>query len=241
MPAEPWFPSGTMDIILDLGAPFEQGNVSGLMIKRPRAFVAGLFECGLRIKPTGDVHQIGVVFKPGRFRHFIKGNQMDYKGQIAPLSDIFGPTADEVVDQIQNVDGDTARVNLVQSFLLQTFRPEVKSNPFIDYCVEIMQTQPGMTSLVDLGKNARISNRHFRRLFKEYVGISPKLFSMMMRLEVFIRHSLSSPAKLNQLSYELGYYDPSHLSRDFKGISGMRAGDFLKNSNSIAKTFITSK
>jgi len=237
---EPWFPGGTMDIIFDLGAPFEQGAVSGLMKKRPGAFVAGLFECGLRIKPTGDVHQIGVVFKPGRFRHFVKGSQMEYKGKVAPLSDVFGPIADDVVDQMQDMDEDAARINLVQSFLLRTLRPAVKSNHFIDYCIDVIRERPGTTSIADLGRSARISSRHFRRLFKDYVGISPKLFSMMMRLEVLIRQSRSNPLRLNQISYELGYYDPSHLSRDFKGISGMRAMDFLKRSDLIATTFITS-
>ena len=232
---EPWFPIGSMDLIFDIGAPFQQGNSSDTLTERPQAFVAGLYEQGIKIKPTGPVHQVGIVFKPGKFRYFIKGDQKDHKGVITPLSEIYGAESDRMMDLLTESKNEGERLQLLQLFAEETLRRDIKENYFIDHCVSKIKDSQGKISLSDLAGKGKTSNRHFRRIFKDYVGLNPKLFSKMVRLQSLIKMSTESTEDLNRLYDQLGYYDSSHLLRDFKNITGMRASEFFRKSELMSK------
>ncbi len=236
--SEPWFPSGTMDLVIDLGSPFEQGVLSGPVQVRPRAFVAGLYEEGIKIRPTGTVNQLGIVFKPGKFRYFIPGDQKELKGLVTPLKDVFGSKADRLVDHLCGSDDELQQITLVRSFLEKSFRFDLEENYFLDLCIQNIQVSRGKVQLGDFARKAKTSNRHFRRIFKEYIGITPKLYCMMTRLQNVLKLRSVSPMNLNRIASELGYYDPSHLSREFKNIAGMKAVDFVRSEDFISRCLI---
>jgi AraC-like DNA-binding protein len=238
---EPWFPTGTMDMVIDLGAAFEQGVLSGPMQLRPKAFVTGLFEEGIRIRPTGPVYQLGVVFKPGKFRYFIPGDQYELKGAVTPLRDIFGRRGDHLVESLADARNEHRAYTLLQTFLEKSLRPELDQNYFIDLCIRNILKNRGNISLQDLAGKKRTSARHFRRIFKDYVGINPKLYCTMVRLQNLIRLSAENPVNLNKLSNELGYFDPAHLSRDFRNMTGMKAIDFVRREDLIARSLVANQ
>ena len=77
-------------------------------------------------------------------------------------------------------------------------------------------------------ENFNLSERSLQRIFKDHVGISPKKFADIMRLENSI--DLFRQGKtLTDVCYESGYYDQPHFIKDFKRCSGMTPGDFLKS------------
>jgi len=227
-----------MDMVFDLDAPFEQGLLDGPVEKRPLAFVAGLFEKGIRIRPTGRVHQVGVVFKPGKFRYFIPGNQKEVKGLVLPLDTIYPRQALQLIDRLQHSASDQARFEFLAGFLESSLRRDLNENYFLDRCLQHIHACKGNFSLERYTAGSKISARHFRRIFKEYVGINPKLYCMMVRLVHLIRMSARESANLQKISLELGYYDPSHLSRDFKSIAGMQAREFIRRDDLIMRSLM---
>ncbi|MCB0665755.1 MAG: AraC family transcriptional regulator [Saprospiraceae bacterium] len=237
---EPWFPSGTMDMIFELGDPFLQGDTSEAMSLRPRAFTAGLFEHGIRIQSTGQIRQIGVVFKPGKFRYFIKGNQIDHKGIITPLDKVFGDEADRLWEMLSVIDDDQQSFFLVRNFLEKVIHQNQPVNYYLDYCIDHIKNSNGNVSLDSLVAKTKTSNRHFRRIFKEYVGISPKLYCSMVRLQSLLKMAFHNPGDLNKLAHYLGYYDSSHLSRNFKFEAGMNTVDYLERPALISRSMISS-
>lgn len=237
---EPWFPIGSMDLIFDVGAPFQQGSTSDTLVERPQAFVAGLYEHSIKIKPTGPIHQVGIVFKPGKFRYFIKGDQQDHKGAITPLSEIYGAESDRMLDLLTKSKNEGERLRLLQVFAEETLRSDKKENYFIDCCVSKIKDSQGKISLSELAAKGKTSDRHFRRIFKDYIGLNPKLFSKMVRLQCLVKMSTESTVDLNRLYDELGYYDSSHLLRDFRNIAGMRANEFFRKTELISKIVLNS-
>jgi transcriptional regulator GlxA family with amidase domain len=77
---------------------------------------------------------------------------------------------------------------------------------------------------VDLG----MSERHLRRLFREAVGVSPKVFSKLARF----RRALSAAradthASWANIAASAGYYDQAHLIGEFQAIAGVTPAAFL--------------
>lgn len=237
---EPWFPSGTMDMIFELGDPFRQGQAGGDLVTRPRAFAAGMFDQGIRIEATGQIRQIGIVFKPGKFGNFIKGNLLDYKGVITPLEEIYGQDAHRLWEKLYTCANEQDCFITVQSFLERVLREDRESNYFVDYCVERIRKSHGSISLISLAERTKTSQRHFRRIFKEYIGVSPKLYCSMVRLHSLLKMAVKQPEDLKSHSHHLGYYDLSHFSRDFKSLTGMGASDYFSTPDLISKTMLSS-
>jgi AraC-like DNA-binding protein len=78
---------------------------------------------------------------------------------------------------------------------------------------------PGIDALArELGH----SRQHLARLFREHVGVSPKHFARVARLQRAIDHVQRAPrAGLAGAALDLGYYDQAHMARDFNDLAGM--------------------
>jgi methylphosphotriester-DNA--protein-cysteine methyltransferase len=66
-------------------------------------------------------------------------------------------------------------------------------------------------------------------VFRSEVGLHPKLFHRVQRFQrlVIQLHRLSEP-EWGQLALEDGYFDQSHLIRDFGAFSGFSPTDYLR-------------
>ena len=73
-----------------------------------------------------------------------------------------------------------------------------------------------------------ISKRQLERVFLKNVGISPKKFSRIVRLNAAIKRFKKADS-LTALTYEAGYFDPSHLIRDFREFTGLSPKAFFKH------------
>ena len=80
----------------------------------------------------------------------------------------------------------------------------------------------------NLAQTACLSDKQFNRVFHEYVGTTPKEFIRIVRLQRAL-YTLQTQPDINfaQLAYECGYYDQSHLIKEFKAFSGYTPGEYL--------------
>ncbi|WHT75212.1 helix-turn-helix domain-containing protein [Myroides odoratimimus] len=77
-----------------------------------------------------------------------------------------------------------------------------------------------------------MSEKTLERLVKQYIGMSPKLFSRIMRFQSSLDLLRESKFKnLTTLSYQSDYYDQSHYIREFKEFTGVSPKEFIKSSD----------
>ena len=65
------------------------------------------------------------------------------------------------------------------------------------------------------------SERHFRRVFRETVGVSPKTYARLRRFRraVALARRAAAP-DWAAIAADVGYYDQAHLIADFRAIGG---------------------
>jgi transcriptional regulator GlxA family with amidase domain len=95
-------------------------------------------------------------------------------------------------------------------------------------------------SISALAHEVNLSDRQFGRVFRQIIGLPPKHFSRILRLN----RVLNSPdynaygMSLEQLANRHGYHDPSHLVREFQELAGMSpVGYFSGNHDLIEQKF----
>lgn len=82
-------------------------------------------------------------------------------------------------------------------------------------------------SISDLSQKFGISERHFRNMFIQVTGKSPKAYLQDVRLNKSA-HLLGTEMNIQEISEELGYYSQYQFSRDFKKFFGMSPTDYRK-------------
>lgn len=103
-----------------------------------------------------------------------------------------------------------------EKILLEQLK-ESRKNSLVTEAVGIILANKGRLQAEQLSKELHISNRQLERVFQEYIGISPKSLSAMVRYQYLWNDILFTP-QFNILDgvHKYGYTDQSHLLRDFK-------------------------
>lgn len=71
------------------------------------------------------------------------------------------------------------------------------------------------------------SNRWFVEEFRHEVGLTPKLFCRVRRFQAMLQRAVREPRPdWSKLALACGYYDQSHLIRDFKLFSGLTPTEY---------------
>lgn len=86
----------------------------------------------------------------------------------------------------------------------------------------------GQWDITGLTQTACLGYKQFKRVFTEYFGVNPKTFLQITRFrKAFRALHTGSPSSLNDLAYDCGYFDKSHLIKDFKSFTGYTPGKLL--------------
>ncbi len=92
--------------------------------------------------------------------------------------------------------------------------------------VEAIMGEPDITTVARLAAHAGLGVRSVQRLFRDYVGASPKWTIRRARLQQAALAIERGETSLARLAAELGYADQAHLSRDFKAAVGKTPREF---------------
>lgn len=75
----------------------------------------------------------------------------------------------------------------------------------------------GRTSIKEIYSSLNVSKSKLEQHFNREVGLTPKEFCKIEKINYFINSYLEEPSQsLTELTYLCGYYDQSHLIKDFK-------------------------
>lgn len=79
-----------------------------------------------------------------------------------------------------------------------------------------------------------ISARTLQRKFLDEIGMSPKEYLQITRLNHALKLLISNQYKnLTELSYLSGYYDQSHYIRDIRKMFGISPGNLKRNNDNL--------
>ena len=76
-----------------------------------------------------------------------------------------------------------------------------------------------------------ITSRYLQKIFLQYTGLTPKLYSKISRFQNSLRLVTKKSESLTSIAYCCGYADQSHFIREFKSFTGLTpSGYALENS-----------
>ncbi|MGM9594080.1 MAG: helix-turn-helix domain-containing protein [Candidatus Onthomonas sp.] len=110
----------------------------------------------------------------------------------------------------------SARATLAERYLLSHLRPQ-GCPPLVLEGIAQLLLHRGTLRTEALARELHISLRQLERLFHEYIGVSPKQLSSLVRYQYFWNDVLFQPDfQLQDAVFRYGFTDQAHLLREFK-------------------------
>jgi AraC-like DNA-binding protein len=75
-------------------------------------------------------------------------------------------------------------------------------------------------------RQAGLSRAHFFRLFESTVGVPPKVYLNVVRMEQAVGAVLTQSASVCDISRQLGFAEPAHFTRFFRNHAGVSPSEF---------------
>lgn len=189
------------------------------------AGITGLLDAARTFSATADARSILVYFKPGRAAPFFEQPMHELHNQSLAIDELWAPAAvRSFEDRLLGAIDDTARIRLVESFLLERLR-ERAPDPMVTEALTLMAAAKGQLRVSALAEALHTSASPLEKRFRREVGATPKQFASLLRFREILKQRGSS---LTAAAYEAGYFDQAHFIRDFKAFTGETPGAFFK-------------
>jgi AraC-like DNA-binding protein len=147
---------------------------------------------------------------------------------------------DGLIEKLQKLHTNKDVITLIESYLLHYYNQidipfSIKDmSPIADYICR----RKGVVRINQIEDKFRISRRWIEKQFAVQIGLSPKEFARIIRFKSLLSDVVATPSVfLPTLMSNYNYYDPSHLSKDFKDFTGQTPTKYFQNSMSDINNF----
>lgn len=117
-----------------------------------------------------------------------------------------------------NRDMELQHKALLLSKLIRIRMKDDQSNYLIRYCTDRIYEKQGNIKISELGAETGYSERYLGKVFEKYVGVSPKMYCEIMRLQSSLKKLVNESGQepLINLALDSGFFDHAHMNRCYK-------------------------
>ena len=178
---------------------------------------------------------MGVLFWPGGARAFFDASADLLCKESVSLDLIWGSFASELRDRLREAHTATAKFQVLESALVERVNQRLELHSAVEYALCEFARAPHIRSVLGVARETGLSRRRFAQLFREQVGLTPKLYCRLHRFQQVLRQIASgAPVDWADLALAGGYCDQAHLVNQFRNFSGISPSVYLANERSFA-------
>jgi AraC-like DNA-binding protein len=230
-------PDGCPELVVQLADPCRAGRPGEPRELQPAAVLVGPQTSSLLLEPAGEVATMGVRFRPGGLAAFLRAPADELADRQVGVEDLFGKDAATLADEAQEAEDDGPRVGIMTRLLLSRLGRGARPAPALDHAVASLLARRGPVPVEGLARELGISRRQLERAFRRRTGMTPMQLGRVIRFQNVFRALPESGGDWVSVALDCGYYDQSHLIRDFREFAGESPRAFLREEGSFGKVF----
>ena len=210
-------PMPTMELVFQLGGGRIGGGVAG-----PHSEV-------FFIERSAQDELLGVHFKPGGAFPFLGVPAGDLHNRYVDVADLWGErAATSLVARLREAPTSRAKFALLERWLLGAAARPLQRHPGARFALAELRRDSTVRSSADVARALGMSQRRFIQLFRDEVGLTPKLYSRIERFQHVLRSvELCDEVDWVGVATSCGYFDQAHFIHDFREFTGLRPSDYL--------------
>jgi len=188
--------------------------------------------------PHGSV-LLGVAFRADGGLPWLGGDQQQFSERAGPLADALGDGVLALRERLLACGSTAERFDQVEGWLLRRRAQGREPHPAVRWSLRRLHESAGAVRVEALARETGYTRKHLNDLFQREVGLSAKSLARVLRF----RASLALLARAErvpwaELAHVCGYFDQSHLVRDFKRYSGLSPREFTRHARPDANSIV---
>lgn len=222
-------PDGSVELVIRLES--DRVSDSGVSAPRSRAIL---------IERTVQDELLGIHFKPGGAFPFLGVPLDELERSGVTIGDVWGERqGSELLSRLHDAPDIEGKFRVLEQWLLRIADRPPEHHPAVGFALSKFQTAAGLSSL-EAAREVNLSQRRFIELFRDEVGVTPKLFCRIHRFKRVVA-TLESPQPVDwaDVALSCGYFDQSHFIHDFQGFSGLTPTEYLERRHPTAPYHVT--
>jgi len=223
-------PNGAMQLLVNLNdneLRWWDGNSQGCVRRLPGAACAGAFARPFAIDTAQQRMITGVSFAPGGAAAFFRGSMREFANDHVALSGLPGCESirDELLEAHSRSVGEVLKT--WERFLRARWSPE-RCRGVRNACAQL---EAGF-SVQQVADRMSVSVRKLRQDFAASVGLSPKTYARVYRLQRLVGSvaTIDRERDWAALAVQHGYFDQSHMVHEFRALTGLTPTTYFPRS-----------
>jgi AraC-like DNA-binding protein len=211
-------PFGSPEIILFIGQTHQIKNVSVT-----NGLIKGLYNISQKIEFTPKYHFITIRLQPYGLRQLFNINTTELNNSVIDIQCLpIGEVLLNITKSKDKLDISTAKdlVNIIEQFSIYPVSPSTQA--FIK-----ITSETKYTNVKDLIFERGIGLRTLQRNFKKEVGLSPKEYLRIKRLNA-IEQKMSQNLNVFEIIADFDFTDQAHFIKDFKQLRNITPSEIVK-------------
>jgi len=205
-------PDGCLDIIFEIDKQTNDYN----------CFIVGMMSKPIFTSPDFSKKQIYAIrFNPGGAYSFFRNDLDDFTDLTVDFKNISKNLEKELAAIFLSKKSLFEKIKYLDVFFLRSF-VEWGQNAVIMNSLANIFSAKGNVEIKKMAQGQYVSERQLNRLFKQWIGLSPKEFTRIIRFQNALRNIiLTDNVNWSSLAVESGYHDQAHFINEFKVYTGI--------------------
>jgi len=227
---QPILPDGTTELVVHREHPFIRYMAGRPAERQASTLFVGPMRSPVVLRPEGGFEVAAVRFRPNGAFALLGVPQQRLHDAIVDAAALEIPWLRRAVRAARDERSVHAAIARLESALLERVEGGCsRSDARVNAVLARINGACGACRIDDLA-DAAASRRQIERLFREQVGLTPKAYARIVRFSTAAARVTADPsARLADLSTDAGYFDQSHMIRDFLCFAG-RTPEQLRDS-----------
>jgi AraC-like DNA-binding protein len=217
------FPIPRVVVIFEFGPPIRLVDPTDESRAERHAggFTAGMTDTTAITEHDGYQCGMEVKFTPIGARLFFDFPMAELANRIVPLSDVLRPAERDISARLAEAGDWDARFDLLDGFIAGRIARARARTQLADWAIRRIEASGGQVDIRALAAELGYSQKHLISLFRDHVGLPPKLVARLYRFDRVIEHlRAGAPGSWAEIALACGYYDQAHLNREMRLFAG---------------------
>jgi AraC-like DNA-binding protein len=233
-------PTGNAHLLFNLGAaPTLFARESGGPSRSfPTCWLAGQSESFIETGSHGETVLLGAQFHGHGAYRLLRLAQHELSGQVIELEALLGDHVLGLRQRLLETPSPLARFVLLEQWLLRLLDRGAQVHPAVVEASRAIAGTHGQIALPALSRHTGFSREHLIRRFREQVGLTPKAYGNIVRFNRALELARAPAPSWAEIAQACGYYDQSHLVRDFQRFAGRAPATLLRDARPDAASIV---
>lgn len=195
-------------------------------------WLSGLQRRYMLIETRGGSHFVAARLRPWGAWRLLRAPMREVSCQVPVIDALWGNDARRLATRLAEAPNLYARFDLLEDHLRRRIDHRRRGDASVIEASRRIEASRGRLRIEALCRQLGTSRATLGRKFGEQVGLAPKTYARVVRIESLMTHlAQAGEDSWAMLAEDFGYHDQAHLSHDFQEFCGATLTEYLRRAS----------